>query len=84
MLSATGNRPASLLAGIPIADPSPVGRSLRSRRCLFRLSFAPCLMGGKTGRFALSGGREKAALRVSPPSVPGGDTGEKGEKGIAV
>ena len=29
-------------AGMPIADPLPDRGSLRSRRCLFRLSFAPC------------------------------------------
>ena len=75
-------RPASLLF-IRFANPSPDGRSLRSRRCLFQFAFAPCLMGGKTGRFALSRGREYAAFRDGPPSVPVGDTGEKGKKGIA-
>jgi hypothetical protein len=84
MQSATGNRSASILAGTPVADPSPVGGSLRSRRFLFRLSFAPCLMGGKTGQCALGGGREYAAFLLRPPSVPGGDTGRKGEKGTRV
>jgi hypothetical protein len=68
---------------IRVAHPSPTGGSLRSRRCLFLLGFAPCLMGGKTGRIVLSGGRDYAAFRDSPPSVPAGDTGEKGKKGIA-
>ena len=72
-------RPTSMLF-IRAAHPSPDGGSLRSRRCLFRLSFAPCLMGGKTGRFALSGGREYAAFRVRPPP-PRWGTGRKRREG---
>src|SRR4051794_28845017 len=53
---------------MPIAYPSPRRWSLHSARGLFRLSFPPCFMGGKTGRFALSGCREYAAFRVDPPA----------------
>lgn len=41
MRSAMGERPASILAGMPPAGPSPDGGSLRSRRTGFRLSFTP-------------------------------------------
>ena len=44
--TATGYRPASIHAGMPIADPSPSGGSLRSRRCLFRLISAPKILWG--------------------------------------
>ena len=66
---------------IRAAHPSPACGSLCSRRCLFRLSFAPCLMGGKTGRFALSGGRDYAAFRVSPLPSPDGGNGRKRREG---
>ena len=41
-------------------------------------------MGGKTGRFALSGGREYAAFRIGSPLRPGGERGESEEKGTRV
>jgi hypothetical protein len=44
--TATGIRPASIHAGMPNADPSPSGGSLRSRRCLFRLISAPRILWG--------------------------------------
>ena len=44
--TATGIRPASILAGMPNADPSPIGGSLRSRRSLFRLISAPRILWG--------------------------------------
>jgi hypothetical protein len=73
---ATGKRSASIHAVTPLADPSPVSGSLRSRRCLFRLIFAPRnTVGGKNGRFALSGSGF-AALLFSPLR-PGGVRGKR-------
>jgi hypothetical protein len=65
-------------AGMPIADPSPDGGSLRSRRASFRLISAPRILWvGRNGRFVLSGCREYVAFRVFPPPPPVGERGKK-------
>ena len=75
-------RPTSMLF-IRAAHPSPDGGSQRSRRCLFRLGFAPCLIGGQDWPVRLSGGREYAAFRVRPPPPRRGTERERRE-GYAV
>ena len=83
--SATGERHASIHAGMPFADPSPEGGSLRSRRWFVPAHFAPCLCGGRNGPVSLIAvGRFAPALSLFPPPPPGGGNGErKGKRGYA-
>ena len=78
--TATGNQPAGIHAGMLIADPSPSGGSLRSRRCFVPAHFCPQnSVGGRNGRLALSGSGFAALVFVPPPPRRG--TGRvKGER----
>jgi len=71
--TATGNQPAGIHAGMPIADPSPCGGSLRSRCCLFRLIFAPRILWGAKMAGVLLSGSGFAAIGFSSPSAPAGN-----------
>ena len=78
-----GNRPASIHAGMPIADPSPSGRSLRSRGCFVPAHFCPQkYCGGQ--KWPVGYDRKAASPRCFLfPLRPGGVRGVKGERGIA-
>jgi len=69
--------------GMTIANPLPEGGRFAPSVIGFCSDRPHAIMGGRSGKPLLSGGREYAASRVYPPSAPGGGTGGVKEKGIA-
>ena len=86
MLPATGNRPAGIHAGMPAADPLPVGTVAALPPVFVFAHFHPmCLWGVKMAKL----GKWKRLRRVCsllPPPVPlpGGKRGKGGRPGVAV